>query len=212
LWISHIRLTRKSLLEACTNKSLGTPTQSPSWRDARQLPTVGSKLHVERISAYDDTNPAGSLRSTGITRLRRYYEPLRLPTWPKAGYEFPVSVGGGSSEPCTRHAGSLRFLVYLSTPAVLNHPGGPGRCTCSWLRGRCWLHHLRKDGHPQQFNEAESGSLTLRLTPLRSEASDAGLPRRLLGQLHGARALTMVSTFQLTRQTRLSLTHRRKQR
>ena len=36
------------------------------------------------------------------------------------------------------------------------------------------------------------------------KASDGELPRRLLGQLHGARAFTMASTFQLTRSTRLT--------
>ena len=154
---------------------------------------------MERISACDDTLPAGSLRSAGVTRLRCYYEPLRLPTWPAAGYEFPSSVGGGSPEPPTCHAGSLRFLVHLSTPAVLNHPGGPDRCIRSWLHDRCWLHPSWRNGHPRLRNEAESGSLALRLTPLLSKASNAELPRRLLGQLHGARAFTIVSTFQLTR-------------
>ena len=56
-------------------------------------------------------------------------------------------------------------------------------------------------------NEAESGSLALRLTPSPSEASSAGHSDDSLGQLHGERAITMVSTFQLTRPTRLSLTH-----
>ena len=34
-----------------------------------------------------------------------------------------------------------------------------------------------------------------------------GLLRHVLGQLHGERALTMVSTFQLTRSARLRLAH-----
>src|SRR4051794_23444015 len=42
---------------------------------------------------------------------------------------------------------------------------------------------------------------------LRSQAPTARLPAPPLGQLHGERAISMVSTFQLTRSTRLNLTH-----
>ena len=60
------------------------------------------------------------------------------------------------------------------------------------------------------FNEAESGSpFALRLTPLPSEASTAGLLRQPLGRLQGERATTMVSTLQLTRTVKLRLTHQK---
>ena len=36
---------------------------------------------------------AGSLRSPGVTRIPRYYEPLRFPTKPGDGYVFPLPVG-----------------------------------------------------------------------------------------------------------------------
>ena len=52
----------------------------------------------------------------------------------------------------------------------------------------------------------------LRLTPLHQEASTSELLLPPLPQLHGERALTMVSTFQLTRSARLGLAHQRKQR
>ena len=56
------------------------------------------------------------------------------------------------------------------------------------------------------------GSLALRLTPSPSEAPTAGLLRKPLGQLHGERTSTMVSSFQLTRTVKLRLTHQRTRR
>ena len=80
-------------------------------------------------------------------------------------------------------------------------------------RARCFtvgirLRHIRKHGHSQLRHEAESGSLTLRLTPSPHGASTAGSPRHPPDRLHGERAITKVSTFQLTRSTRLNLAHR----
>ena len=49
-------------------------------------------------------------------------------------------------------------VIDLSTPAVLSHPGEPGRCIRSLLRGRCWLHHIWLAGHSQLRNEAGTGS------------------------------------------------------
>ena len=100
--------------------------------------------------------------------------------------------------------GSLRFLVDLSIPAVRSHPGGFGRCACSLLRGRCWLHPFWRAGHPQLLNEAEAGSLSLRLASSPSEASHHGLLRRTHGRLHGQRAFYMFSSFQLKRSNRLT--------
>jgi len=115
---------------------------------------------------------AGLLRSTGVTRLHRYYEPLRLPTEPTDGYLFPRAVACSLARRVGRLAGSLRFLLSLSAPAVRSHPGGFDRCVCSLLRGRWRLHLSWRAGHPQLFNEAESGSLSLRLMPSSSRASD----------------------------------------
>ena len=81
------------------------------------------------------TFPAGVLRSTGVTRLPRYYDPLRLPAGPIGGYEFPPAVEPRSGPERVRPAGSPRFLTDLSTPAVPYHPGEPGRCLCSLLGG-----------------------------------------------------------------------------
>ncbi len=105
--------------------------------------------------------------------------------------------------------GSLRFLVDLSTPAALNHPGESGRCKCSLLHGRFRASPLLEGWPlPISFNEAESGSLALRLTSSRLQASVVGSPPSPLDRLHGERAITMVSTFQLTRST-TSLIHQK---
>jgi len=69
------------------------------------------------------------------------------------------------------------------------------------LSGRLALPTLR--------NEAETGSLALRLASSLPKAPNGKSPRRPLGQLHGARAFPMVSTFQPTRFARLYLTHQR---
>ena len=42
-----------------------------------------------------------------------------------------------------------------------------------------------------------------------SQGSEPESPRHSLGQLHGARAFTTISTFQLMRSTRLNLTHQK---
>lgn len=50
-------------------------------------------------------------------------------------------------------------------------------------------------------------AFALRLTPSPHMASTDGSPRQPHDRLHGERAITMVSTFQLTRPTRLRLAH-----
>jgi hypothetical protein len=82
-------------------------------------------------------------------------------------------------------------------------PGSP-----SAARARCFTDGVRfrpfwKVDHYHWFNEAEMGSLTLRLTSSPSRASTARLPAPPPSRLHGERASAMGSTFQLTRSTRL---------
>jgi hypothetical protein len=106
-------------------------------------------------------------------------------------------------------AGSLRFLVDLSTPAVPYHPGGFDRCKRSLLGDR-FQASPSLEGWPSPDSVTRpKGSLALRLTSSPSQASTAGLPRSPLGRLHGERAIPMISTFQLTRSTKLRLTHQR---
>ena len=55
-------------------------------------------------------------------------------------------------------------------------------------------------------------AFALRLTSLSSRASTTRSPRPPPSRLHGERAIPMVSSFQLTRSTRLRLTHQRTRR
>ncbi len=73
--------------------------------------------------------------------------------------------------------GSLRFLMNRSASAVPIHPGEPIRCFCSLLHG-WWQASPLSAGRPLSTspNEAESGSLTLRLTPSHRQASTPELP------------------------------------
>jgi hypothetical protein len=59
-------------------------------------------------------------------------------------------------------------------------------------------------------NEAESGSLVLRLAGSPREASPGGLLRRSLAWLPVERATIRVTSFQVTRTTRLRLAHQRR--
>ena len=65
----------------------------------------------------------------------------------------PSASAGGGPRP-----GLPSSVVDLSTPAVLSHPGEPGRCIRSLLRGRCWLRHIWLVGRSQMRNEAGTGS------------------------------------------------------
>ena len=65
------------------------------------------------------------LRSTGITPLHRYYEPVRLPHTRADVVMFShVRLGHMPSR-----RGSLRFLFLLSMYAVILYPRGPGVST-----------------------------------------------------------------------------------
>ena len=68
---------------------------------------------------------------------------------------------------------------------------------------------IRWTGHSHWCNEAESGSLSLRLASSLHKASSTQIApcQRLLGYFD-ERAISKVSSFQLTRSARLSLAHR----
>jgi hypothetical protein len=74
---------------------------------------------------------ARALPSTGITRLRRYYSPLRVPPGPPS---LPRALEFASART------GVPPLAQTAFPACrARYPGGPGRCTCRWLPGRCGL-------------------------------------------------------------------------
>ena len=104
--------------------------------------------------------------------------------------------------------GSLRFLADLSTPAVPYSPrvAHPLHMLVA-SRTVSGFTIFWKVDHYHWRNEAETGSLSLRLTSSPSRAPTTRLPAPPPSWLHGERAIAMVSTFQLTRSTRLSLTN-----
>jgi hypothetical protein len=114
--------------------------------------------------------PVRPLGSPGITPVLCYYGPVRLPVRAERRYAFrrPVASPQGGKAP----AGPPRFL---DRSFRARHPQSPRSrpddCTRSSLRRRHRLHHLWKAGRPHWCNEAESGSLSLRLARLHCGAS-----------------------------------------
>jgi hypothetical protein len=156
----------------------------------------------------------GDLRSTGVTRRPHYYVPLRLPTGPDGGYGFPSPVEPSGHPPhrSPRRVSQVPELICrrLLSPFTPESPAA-ANTRCFTAGGR--LHPIRKSGHPHWCNEAESGSLALRLTSSPHGASADGSPRQPPpDRLHEERVIVMVSSFQLTRSTRLSLAHRTSRR
>jgi hypothetical protein len=88
-------------------------------------------------------------------------------------------------------------------------PGSPSAACARCFTDDVRFRQFRKVDHYHWCNEAEMGSLTLRLTSPPSRAPTTKLPASPPSRLHGERAIAMVSTFHLTRSTRLSLAHRK---
>lgn len=136
----------------------------------------------------------GPLRSTGVTRFRRYYGPIRIPADQSDGYAFPPGL-----ESRTRPAGPPRFRRLPSPPAVRLDPGELDRCTFRRLPCPCWLRPVLEVGRSQVVNnEASIGSLALRLTASLAEASHGPLQDRTLGSLRVSSEVHTVSSFHLT--------------
>ena len=106
----------------------------------------------------------------------------------------------------TTRPGLSGSSIDLSAPAVPYSPrrsptAASARCFAAGVR----LHPIWEAGHSHLCNEAETGS-RFRITAdaFAFPGSDGGSPAPPLGRLHGERAIPMVSTFQLTRSTRLA--------
>jgi hypothetical protein len=95
----HLRLEQQSV--GASDAGL-----SPLWAEAK----------TEHASSCTHASPAGSLRSTGVTRLHRYYEPLRRPTQPNRGYSFPRFVTSQGTAPDL--SGSRRVCRYPPSPTT----------------------------------------------------------------------------------------------
>jgi hypothetical protein len=121
------------------------------------------------------------------------------PQGPVPSYLFPVTVSAPAGLP-----GSS---TDLSTRAAPSHPEKSGDCFCPLLHRRfqassTWvalatLALLR--------NEAETGSLALRLACSLRKASPAELPPPTLARLLAERAIYKISSFQNIRSARLIL-------
>ena len=119
---------------------------------------VRSRVVTQAVlpSSYTRTYLAGSLGSTGVTPLPRYYEPRRLParaartvmsSRPALGARpTPPGLPGSSVDPSPR--------------AVPNHPGESRECVYPLLPRGCQASPSLA-GWPlsTRFNEAEAGSL-----------------------------------------------------
>jgi len=159
------------------------------------------------------------LRSPGITPLRRYYEPVRLPA--AANHTVMDSHG-----PLRRRQRATPGLpgpsLTLSTRALPTHPGQLDACVCSLLPHRlqasapseAWPLPLVSRG---RIGFACAGP-TFSLSSLVSDSpghtpdrpvSRVGLPAHAGPKLHVERAIHMADTSQSARASRVTLAHRR---
>ena len=86
-------------------------------------------------------------------------------------------------------------------------PGSPATASTHCFIADVRLRPHQADCPLPSRNEAEPGSLALRLAGSPFEASSNELPRSTLDRLHVEWVIHMVSSFHLTRSTRLSLAH-----
>ena len=86
-------------------------------------------------------------------------------------------------------------------------PEGPLAAYACCFTSGVWLHPSRQTGHLRIPIEAESGSLTLRLTGSPPQ-SPIPLLESALVRLHAEQAIYMVNSFQFTRSARLILAYR----
>ena len=181
----------------------------------RQSPERVVEASTDRPSAlaqsahspsYGRTSLAGPLGSTGVTPLPRYYGPIRLPARPVGGYVFPLAVEGHTFT----GPGLPGSWADLSARAVPYHPGRPDGCSCSLL-----LHRRRASSNsaawPTFICVTRPKRVRLRYgSRVRSAGlRRAGLLRSPPASLPVERAIDRVTSFQVTRSTRLGLAHRK---
>jgi len=129
-------------------------------------------VQADSLASCGNMSSAGALRSTGITRRLRYYSPLRPPAGPGCGYGFPQPVGPTTRlavDPPSRVSQVPRPICRRPPSSVT--PGSPAAARTRFFTAGVRLHLLWQVGHSLMCNEAESGSLALRLTSSPSEAS-----------------------------------------
>ena len=121
---------------------------------------------------------AGSLRSTGISRFIATTNPSDSHPSRRAVMHSRSALALNRARDVGRPCGSLRFLIDLSASAVPNDPGESVALrllvASRTMAGFTFSERLATLG---LRNEAESGSLALRLTPSLRQASTPGLPQ-----------------------------------
>jgi len=151
---------------------------------------------------------AGVLRSAGVTRFLRYYDPLRLP--PSPGSRLCLPAGCWRRSPDRQHAdGSLRFLNGLSPSAVLSHPEELDRCVRSLLHDRCWLRHCWQVGRSHFVTGPKQVHFCVTADGFAFRGFGARVTPDAARSATGVRAIPRTSSFQLVRSSRLLLTHQR---
>ena len=163
------------------------------------------------------------LRSTSITLLHHYYGPLRLPN--AATNKVIDSLIRLSDSPDTALGLPGSWLIcHHALPPIT--PSSPSGALCCFFPDGNRLLHIRKDGHYQWCNEAETGSpksgMRLMTSPSRGSPSFTALvkyqnhrPAYLFElpltdgpRLHVEQPINTTGTFQPARSTKLRLAHR----
>jgi hypothetical protein len=129
------------------------------------------------------------LRSTGITPLPRYYEPVRLPAG--AGMRLWIPPCRCAVAHTHRRVSQDPGLVCHRAPSPIT-PDSPMRAYARCFRTGSRLQHLRKIGRCHWFNEAESGSQSLG-SRLRS-SRQSFVVRPAVGRTDPFRAVSYPST------------------
>ena len=169
---------------------------------------VGFFFQSALISSYSASSSVGTLRSTVITRFAATMVPSDSQSRPPAGYGFPDGVGG--PRPC-HPVGPLRFLdgpVHTRRPLPPREADKVHALVASLAVAGFTT--LWRAGHLLLRNEAETGSLALRLARSLPGASTPGLRPTPPESLSAERAICRVTSFQVTRSARLLLTLQRR--
>ncbi len=137
------------------------PSYYPQLLSQRGRVSCRRRSQSDHHSSHSACLTPRPLRSTGITPLHHYYEPLRL-SYTAASQVIDSLHGLLALTNTVMGLPGSRLICCRALPSVT--PGGTVSARSCFFPTVNRLHHLRKDGHHQLCNEAESGSLVLRLT------------------------------------------------